>query len=104
MDLLLPGQSGQAAAAAIRRLSGPDATLPIIALTAQVDAADEEGTERAVFDGVMSKPAPLWTLLEEIGRRVWYREQAAQQAARPPAPPGDVAAHAPILAADRLQE
>jgi len=68
MDIKMPNMDGVAATRAIRALSGPVASVPIIALTANADPDDAEGYLAAGMTGVVEKPMKpehLLTALQE---------------------------------------
>jgi CheY-like chemotaxis protein len=56
MDIKMPNMDGVAATRAIRALSGPVASVPIIALTANADPDDAEAYLAAGMTGVVEKP------------------------------------------------
>ncbi|WP_457207907.1 response regulator [Nocardioides sp. P5_C9_2] len=55
MDLQLPGIDGSEALRRIRR-SGPEAVMPVVAVTASAMPADREAATAAGFDGFLEKP------------------------------------------------
>lgn len=72
MDVQMPGMSG---VDAMRRLkAGEHAHVPIIAVTALAMEGDAEGFLAAGFDGYLSKPVKLKTLIGEVAR--WFGEGA----------------------------
>lgn len=74
MDLLMPKLCGLAAARAIRALSGPEAGVPILALTATADPDQHARCLAAGMNGVLIKPVPLQLLLDTAG--AWCRRPA----------------------------
>ena len=82
MDIQMPEMDGLAATLAIRALAGPLAALPILAMTANVMAEQQDEYRQAGMNGVVSKPIDPRLLA------------AAIQAVLPLTPPASVA-HAP---------
>jgi CheY-like chemotaxis protein len=71
LDLDMPGLGGLETAAAIRRLPGADAALPLVAVTADERAVAEAPCRAAGFDAVLTKPfeaRQLLALLESTRR------------------------------------
>ena len=68
MDIQMPVMDGVAATRAIRRQSGPGATTPIIAMTANVFAHQQDAYREAGMTGAVSKPLSPARLLSEIKR------------------------------------
>ena len=66
MDIKMPVMDGVAAARAIRALPGPEARLPILALTANADERDEADYVAAGMNGVAQKPIQPDALLNAI--------------------------------------
>ena len=70
MDLMMPVRSGEEAAAMIRAMNKEDAaSIPIIALTADVTGEEEERCARAGMNGCISKPidsSRLYAKLAEV--------------------------------------
>ena len=56
MDMIMPGMNGLEAARAIRAAAGPQSSLPIIALTANVFPADHEACLAAGMNDFLTKP------------------------------------------------
>jgi CheY-like chemotaxis protein len=76
MDIFMPGMDGLEATQRIRGLGGPAAHVPIIALTASVDAEGEAQCLDAGMSGMLGKPVSLADLLDVIARYVWpYRSE-----------------------------
>ncbi|MBL7957127.1 MAG: response regulator [Flavobacteriales bacterium] len=70
MDIQMPVMDGYDATRAIRALSGDKANTPIIAMTANVMAAERQRCFDAGMDGFIPKPFKKEDLLGEIGRVV----------------------------------
>ena len=68
MDLQMPGMDGFAAARAIRRSSGINATTPIVALSANVLAEHVQASAEAGMNDHMAKPIMIPVLIETISR------------------------------------
>jgi len=68
MDIQMPGIDGVEATRRIRALTGPSATTPIIALTANVMAHQARAYREAGMDGVVAKPLSPAALMTEIVR------------------------------------
>jgi len=68
MDVQMPGIDGLEAARRIRRMAGPVASTPIVALTANVLAHQRQSYLDAGMDGVVGKPISPSALLTEIAR------------------------------------
>jgi CheY-like chemotaxis protein/anti-sigma regulatory factor (Ser/Thr protein kinase) len=78
MDVQMPGIDGLEAARRIRALGGALATIPIVALTANVLSHQRQTYLEAGMDGVVGKPISPSSLLAEIAR---LSESAADEAA-----------------------
>ncbi|MDQ8030037.1 MAG: response regulator, partial [Brevundimonas sp.] len=68
MDVKMPVMDGIQATRAIRALTGPVSSLPILALTANADPRDEADYLAAGMDGVAQKPIQPDVLLDAIRR------------------------------------
>ncbi len=71
MDIFMPGMSGFDAARHIRALAGPGATVPIMALTANVCPEDQAVAASVGMSGMLGKPVSLQALLDTIADLVW---------------------------------
>ena len=72
MDCLMPVMDGYVAAERIRRLAGPAAEIPIVALTASARAGDAERCLKAGMNDYLTKPVMFEFLAEKVqqwGRR-----------------------------------
>ena len=69
-DIQMPVMDGYDATRAIRALSGDKANTPIIAMTANVMAAERQRCFDAGMDGFIPKPFKKEDMLGEIGRVV----------------------------------
>ncbi|MGB8711493.1 MAG: response regulator, partial [Onishia taeanensis] len=67
MDLHLPGMDGYQALAALRR-SPEHADLPVVALSANAMARDQQRGQKAGFDAYLTKPLELGTFSETLAR------------------------------------
>jgi signal transduction histidine kinase/DNA-binding NarL/FixJ family response regulator len=81
MDVRMPGMDGMEATRRIRALPGPQARLPIVALTAQAFADQIQACREAGMDGHVAKPITREALCGAIDR-------ATAPGARPAPPPG----------------
>ncbi|MDB5422424.1 MAG: response regulator receiver protein [Brevundimonas sp.] len=68
MDIKMPVMDGVAATEVIRKMDGPRATTPILALTANADPKDAAAYLHAGMNGVVEKPIQPDVLLEAIRR------------------------------------
>ncbi len=86
----MPGIDGLETARRLRALPGPAASLPLVALTANVSGMDRADYTAAGLVDLVPKPVERATLLAAIGRHVWAgrpcRFRALPQAARPRRP------------------
>jgi len=108
MDVNMPVMDGLAATRKIRSLSGPAASLPIIALTANAMVGDKEVYLDAGMNDYVSKPIRIDELLAAIARQ---RRDVPECASAPPvdqvrpsqdAPAPLVASEAPAASLDEL--
>ena len=76
MDIFMPGMSGLNASRQIRGLTGPGATVPIVALTANVGPEDQALATAAGMNGMLSKPVALVDLLDALARHAWPHRAA----------------------------
>jgi PAS domain S-box-containing protein len=81
MDVHMPKMDGLAAARSIRRLSGPAARIPIIAVTANASPPEVAECLQAGMDDFVSKPISAGALLQSIARRLDPRARAPEAAA-----------------------
>ncbi len=77
-DLSLPDMSGLEVAAAIRRLSGDAARVPIVAVTGGVHPQDRERCLAAGMNGYLSKPVNRQDLLRVLERHLSLRSSTAR--------------------------
>ena len=98
----MPGMSGLNAAKLIRGMAGPPATVPIVALTANVCPEDQALCAAAGMNGMLAKPVALAELLDALAHHVWPHrpERITLDAASAPAS----AMRSLILSAVRLDE
>jgi CheY-like chemotaxis protein len=87
LDLDMPGMDGIATARKIRKQSGPDWTVPIVALSAYLADTARAGERRRLFDGAVAKPVTSQTLQRTIGD-VLARSRAGATPAGPTLPAG----------------
>ena len=78
MDCQMPELDGYAATERIRRLAGPRARVPIVAMTANAMAGDREHCLAVGMDDYMSKPLDQATLIDRLAR--WGGTTAAAAA------------------------
>jgi PAS domain S-box-containing protein len=100
MDIRMPLMDGEEAAAMIRDLEGEGAHIPIIALTAHALKEDRERLLAGNFDGYLSKPLEIDTLLELLARLVpaggeEKRDASTAGSGRSPGSPGQEPASFP---------
>jgi signal transduction histidine kinase/ActR/RegA family two-component response regulator/HPt (histidine-containing phosphotransfer) domain-containing protein len=100
MDIFMPGMSGLEAARQIRALGGPAASLPIVALTANICQEDQAACAAAGMNDMLAKPATLRDLLDTIARYVWPHRSGRVWRDGSPADP----VTAPVLSPSRLAE
>jgi len=89
MDVHMPVMDGLAATRAIRARSGPEASLPIVALTAAASLSENQACRDAGMDDVVAKPFRPEDLYAALAR--WAPDRAAAPAPAPgtrPAAPG----------------
>jgi signal transduction histidine kinase/DNA-binding NarL/FixJ family response regulator len=77
MDVQMPRMDGMTATAEIRKLSGRAATIPIIAMTANVLPEQVQRCRRAGMDGHVGKPIARRELMAQLDA-VWARIAATQ--------------------------
>jgi CheY-like chemotaxis protein len=66
MDMMMPEMDGLAATKAIRALGSAKASLPVIGLTANVLAADQQACFDAGMNGFLTKPITARTLARAL--------------------------------------
>ena len=71
MDIYMPGMSGLETTQRIRSLGGPAATVPIVALTANVCPEDAAMCAAAGMNGILGKPVALADCWTRLARYVW---------------------------------
>lgn len=102
MDIFMPGMTGLETTQHIRRMGAVAASVPVIALTANVTPEDHAQCAAAGMNGMLGKPVSLHELLVALSRYVWpYRsdhtpDDRAGQATEPVLPS--------ILSERRLEE
>ncbi len=89
MDVRMPEMDGPTATRLIRALDEPKASVPIIALTADVAPEHVEGYRAAGMNDVAAKPIDRRALFETIGKWAETEFQAVEPAPPPPAPSND---------------
>ncbi|MGX8699666.1 MAG: ATP-binding protein, partial [bacterium] len=75
MDMRMPVMGGVAATRAIRALPHPDATLPIIAMTANVFEEDIEETRQAGMDAHLTKPIDPDKMYKTLAKLIETRQK-----------------------------
>jgi signal transduction histidine kinase/DNA-binding response OmpR family regulator len=102
MDIFMPGMTGLETTQHIRGMGAVAASVPVIALTANVTAEDEARCAAAGMDGMLGKPVSLHELLEVIGRHVWAHRSDVGLASDTGQATEPVST--PVLSARRLEE
>jgi len=85
MDVAMPELDGFQATRAIRAMSGPVSTVPIVAMTANAMAGDRARCLDAGMDDYLPKPLPKAQLLAMVERYVGRPPEAAKPSEPPPA-------------------
>ncbi|PWC31455.1 histidine kinase [Azospirillum sp. TSO35-2] len=99
MDVQMPVMDGLEATRRIRRLNGPAARIPIVALTANAMQGDAAACLEAGMDDYLSKPINARKLLDAVAR------VARPAAERPPPPPAPASpAEAATVNAEKVDE
>jgi CheY-like chemotaxis protein len=83
MDVNMPGLDGLEATRRIRKLMGPSANIPVLALTASSLADDREACMQAGMNDYLSKPISLDALRDAID--LWTDSNCGMQAEAPAA-------------------
>jgi len=81
MDIMMPVMDGMEATRLIRSLSGPEANIQIIALTAHAMQGDRETYLGAGMDGYVSKPVRAAELFSALSEHLGIEPQAATSSA-----------------------
>ena len=71
MDVFMPGMTGLEAARKIRQLPGPAASVPIVAVTANVSLEDRGACLEAGMNDMIGKPVRTELLQDALLRHVW---------------------------------
>lgn len=101
MDCHMPEMDGYTATEEIRKLAGPQHTVPIVAMTANAMSSDEERCVAAGMNAYISKPFEIGTFTRILSQ--WIRFDAAPVTPAPQATAGDEeAANMEILMASSL--
>lgn len=80
MDIQMPKVNGYEAAACIRALSRPDASVPILAMSANASEEDVSAALKSGMNGYLTKPIDLAVWMEEIARVLGPCRQALNEA------------------------
>ena len=91
LDIFMPGIDGLETARRMRAMPGQRASLPIVALTANVSGLDRADYIAAGMDDLVPKPVEKATLLGAIARHVWAGRRVGPsvplRVVEPPPPP-----------------
>ena len=104
MDIFMPGMSGFDSTRQIRAMGEPAASVPILALTANVCPEDEAMCVAAGMNGMLGKPVALQELLDAIARHAWPCLPERPAIAAPVAAETASGPTSPILSAARLED
>lgn len=106
LDLQMPVMDGQTAAALIRQSGTPNATVPILALTASADAETRTACLQCGISGVLTKPIRRESLLAGVARWLTHAEPPPASATQCPSPvaPQDPQQTPPIDWATAIRE
>jgi signal transduction histidine kinase/DNA-binding response OmpR family regulator len=102
MDIFMPGMSGFDTTRRIRSMGAPEASLPILALTANVCPEDQALCTAAGMNGMLGKPVALQELLDAIARHAW--PHIPQRIPIRAAATATIPSPSPILSAARLED
>jgi signal transduction histidine kinase/CheY-like chemotaxis protein len=101
LDIFMPGMSGFEVARRMRAMPAPVATIPIVALTANVSADDQALCREAGMNRLLGKPIALPELVQALAELVWRGVPERHAAARVAAAP---VVQTPVLSAERIGE
>lgn len=79
MDCQIPGLDGYEATKLIRKIEGNSSHIPIVAMTANALAKDEEKCYEAGMDDYISKPVNIESMMKIIGKYIGYEENFTQE-------------------------
>ncbi len=103
MDIFMPGINGMEATRRIRALPAPMGTVPIVALTANVAAADRAEYLEAGMVDLVGKPIDRMALLAVMSRHIWQgRRVNVPTLVATPMRPLPAGSDLPALDPDRL--
>jgi signal transduction histidine kinase/DNA-binding response OmpR family regulator len=96
MDVQMPRMDGLEATRRIRASGGPNATAPILALTANAFVEDVERCRAAGMDGHLAKPVRAADLIAAVARALAHGRTGAASVAAAPPPPARAVPGAPL--------